>query len=288
MPKVTLKEILINAYNNHYAVGAFNVVDSTFMEAVVSSAEECNSPVILNIAEVHFPFFDLESTSAMVLKRIEKSEVPITLNLDHGLTLSNIHRALDYGFSSIMFDGSHLDLRENIKNTQAIVELCRSYDVSVEAELGAVGGSEGGELIGEVDAKKYTDIDEAKLFLDETDIDALAVAIGNSHGKYKGKPNLDFERLANINKILGIPLVLHGGSGITDTDFKRAIDLGISKINFFTGMSQSALQAAKDFFRASLENYNDYLNMNLKIKDSVRKTVKEQMRIFGSINKANQ
>ncbi len=132
MPKVTLKEILKNAHNNHYAVGAFNVVDSTFMEAVVSSAEECNSPVILNIAEVHFPFFDLESTSAMVLKRIEKSEVPITLNLDHGLTLSNIHRALDYGFSSIMFDGSNLDLRENIENTQAIVELCRSYDVSVE------------------------------------------------------------------------------------------------------------------------------------------------------------
>ena len=165
------------------------------------------------------------------------------------------------------------DAKTNIIGTLSVLEACRRNNVKR-----VIYTSTGGARVGE---PKY-------LPVDETDIDALAVAIGNSHGKYKGKPNLDFERLANINKILGIPLVLHGGSGISDTDFKRAIDLGISKINFFTGMSQSALQAAKDFFRASLENYNDYLNMNLKIKDSVRKTVKEQMRIFGSINKAKQ
>lgn len=285
MPKITLKEILKDANSRKYAVGAFNVVDSHFLEAIVKTAEECSSPVILNIAEVHFPYFNISALSAMIQKRIEQSIIPITLNLDHGLTMENIKIALDCGFSSIMYDGSHLEFEKNIEQTRIVVELCKSYNVSVESELGAVGGAEGGELVGEADPLKYTDIEQAKIFVKETGVDALAVAIGNSHGKYKGEPKLDFDRLKTLNSELGIPLVLHGGSGISEDDFKKAIKFGISKINFFTGMSQAALQTAKEFFNGTQEKYNNYLLMNQKIEKSIKDIVIEQMNIFGSIGR---
>jgi len=149
-----------------------------------------------------------------------------------------------------------------------------------------VGGAEGGELVGAADPAKYTDIAQAKAFVEQTGIDALAVAIGNSHGRYKGKPDLDFERLRAIRDVTGIPLVLHGGSGISAADFRQAISLGIAKINFFTGMSEAAMQATANYLSTAGERYNDYPMMLSQVKERVAGVVAEQMEIFGSRGRA--
>jgi len=215
----------------------------------------------------------------------ERAEVEVALNLDHGITMEAIHKAIDLGFTSIMFDGSRLEYLENIKQTQSVVEMCRLKGISVEAELGAVGGEEGGGLVGSTDPFRYTDVDQAQEFVRETGIDALAVAIGNSHGKYKGEPCLDFKRLQAIRDVTGIPLVLHGGSGISDEDFRKAISLGIAKINFFTGMSQAALNATRTYLNQGQETYNDYPLMITRVKAAVYETVEQQMQFFGSAGK---
>jgi len=285
MGLVNLKTILDKAYRDQYAVGAFNIIDLTFLEAIIEAAQKQNSPVILNIAEVHYPFVTLENIVPLIQIIAGRTPVDIALNLDHGLTMDGIKRAIDLGFSSIMFDGSHLDYAENIRQTQRVVEMCREKGISVEAELGAVGGAEGGELVSSADPARYTDVGQAREFVRETGIDALAVAIGNSHGRYKGEPCLDFERLEAIRDAAGIPLVLHGGSGISDTDFRRTISLGIAKINFFTGMSLAALSATRDYLDQGSEAYNDYPQMISAVKAAVRQTVEARMQVFGSAGK---
>jgi len=285
MSLVNLKTILDKAYRNQYAVGAFNIINLTFLEAIIEAAQKQNSPVILNIAEVHFPYVTLENIVPVAKMVAERAAVEVALNLDHGLSLEAIHKAIDLGFTSIMFDASRLDYPENMKQTRAVVELCRPRGISVEAELGAVGGEEGGGLVGSADPSRYTDVDQALEFVRETGIDALAVAIGNSHGKYKGEPCLDFDRLQAIRDATGIPLVLHGGSGISADDFRKAISLGIAKINFFTGMSQTALNATRAYLNQGQETYNDYPVMINQVKAAVCETVEEQMQIFGSAGK---
>lgn len=287
MALVSLKTILDKAYQKKYAVGAFNIIDLTFLEAIVEAAKQQKSPVILNIAEVHFPFVTLENIVPLVQTIAAREQVDIALNLDHGLTMAAIEKALELGFTSIMFDGSTLEFDENIRQTKEVVAMCQPRGVSVEAELGAVGGEEGGGLVGSADPARYTDVNQARQFVKETGIDALAVAIGNSHGKYKGEPCLDFDRLQAIRDVTGIPLVLHGGSGISDQDFKRTITLGISKINFFTGMSQAALLATRSFLSESEEKYNDYPLMMNQVKAEVQQVVENQMNIFGSSGQAD-
>jgi len=282
MALVNLKEILAHAYENKYAVGAFNVINDTFLEGIIEAAEEKESPVILNIAEVHLPYVNLENICPSIIRMAEKSHVPVCLNFDHGLTLENIKRAIDNGFTSIMFDGSHYDLDENIEKTKMVVELCHPQGISVEAELGAVGGDEGGKLVGSADPRKYTDLNQAADFVQATNVDALAVAIGNSHGKYKGEPDLDFDRLSILNKTLNLPLVLHGGSGISDDDFRKSIQMGIAKINYFTGMSEAALRSVENFIKMELSNYNNFLLLMEQVKLSVKADVENQMEIFGS------
>jgi len=286
MALVSLGTILDKAYRKGYAVGAFNVINLTFLEAIIQAARESRSPVILNIAEVHFPFVRLEHIAPVVKRMAEEESFDIALNLDHGLTMSAIERAISNGFTSIMFDGSHLDFEENVKQTREVAELCHRRGISLEAELGAVGGAEGGGLTGSADPAKFTDVEQAREFVRATGVDALAVAIGNSHGRYKGPPQLDFERLKALRDAAGIPLVLHGGSGISAEDFKKAISLGIAKINFFTGMSDAALQATREYLDGAGEKYNDYPLMINAVKEKVAQTVTEQMQIFGSAGQA--
>jgi fructose-bisphosphate aldolase class II len=286
MTLVTLKTALDKAYKSGYAVGAFNVINLEFLEAITTAARRSASPVILNIAEVHLPFVTLENIVPAIKEIARRERFDIVLNLDHGLTIPTIERAISLGFTSIMFDGSHLDFDENIRQTREVVEMCRPWNISVEAELGAVGGAEGGELVGKADPAKYTDISQARQFVKETGIDALAVAIGNSHGKYKGEPDLDFERLKAIREVAGIPLVLHGGSGISASDFRKAISLGIAKINFFTGMTEAAIRATADYMSTAGQRYNDYPLMMNTVKEAVARVVAEQMEIFGSRGKA--
>lgn len=286
MALVTLKKVLDKAYQSGYAVGAFNIIDLNFLEAIILAARRTASPVILNIAEVHFPFVTLEHIVPVVEEMAKKERFDVVLNLDHGLTIEAIERAMANGFTSIMFDGSRLSFEENIKQTREVVRMCHAWNISVEAELGAVGGEEGGGLVGSADPAKYTDVAQAKEFAHQTDVDALAIAIGNSHGRYKGKPNLDFERLSAIRNVVDVPLVLHGGSGISADDFRKVISLGIAKINFFTGMSEAAIQATTSYLQDIGDRYNDYPMMMNYVKDSVAFVVAEQMDIFGSTGTA--
>lgn len=286
MALVNLKQIVDKAYQNGYAVGAFNIIDLNFLEAITLAARNSSSPVILNIAEVHFPFISLEHIVPVIKQIASEESFDFALNLDHGLTMAAIERAIKNDFSSIMFDGSRLEFDENIRQTREVVKMCHPLGISVEAELGAVGGAEGGGLVGSADPAKYTDVQQAREFVKQTGVDALAVAIGNSHGRYKGKPDLDFNRLKEINETVKIPLVLHGGSGISADDFRHAISLGISKINFFTGMSEAALNATSAFIQDVGRQYNDYPIMMKKVKESIATVVEQQMEIFGSKGKA--
>ena len=232
MALISLAQGLAHAQQHGYALGAFNVLDTHFLRALFQAAEQQRSPFIINLAEVHFKYVSLDHLVAAIRCEAARHAIPVVLNLDHGLHFEAVVQAVRLGFTSVMFDGSGLSYDENVRQTQEVVKLCHAVGVSVEAELGAVGGDEGGALTGEADSAKFTDPALAADFVQSTGIDCLAVAIGNAHGKYKGEPRLDFDRLAAIRSAAGIPLVLHGGSGISDADFRRAITLGIHKINF--------------------------------------------------------
>jgi fructose-bisphosphate aldolase, class II len=286
MSLVNLSSVLVPAFNKGYGVGSFNVIDSRFVESVINAAENRKAPVIVSLAEVHFQYADIRSIASCTRLLAEESSVPIVLNLDHGLSFETVAKAVRYGFTSVMFDGSRLEYEENIRQTREIVKLCGAVGVSVEAELGAVGGAEAGDAGGTADPELFTDPVQAKDFVAKTGIDALAVAIGNVHGKYKGDPCLDFERLLEIKHLTGIPLVLHGGSGISDDDFRRAANSGIAKINFYTEMARTALVRTEEFIQGISNYYTSFDTMNQVISDTVREVVEERINVFGSSNKA--
>ncbi|MCZ7833254.1 ketose 1,6-bisphosphate aldolase [Atlantibacter hermannii] len=286
MALISLADGLAHARQHGYALGAFNVLDSHFLRALFAAAKQERSPFIINIAEVHFKYVSLDSLVEAVKFEAARHDIPVVLNLDHGLHFESVVRALRLGFSSVMFDGSTLSYEENVRQTREVVKMCHAVGVSVEAELGAVGGDEGGALYGEADSAKFTDPSIAREFVDSTGIDALAVAIGNAHGKYKGEPKLDFDRLSAISQQTGIPLVLHGGSGISDADFRRAISLGIHKINFYTGMSQAALGAVERRMADRKPMYDEFAELLLGIEEAITDVVAEQIRTFGSAGHA--
>ena len=240
MPLVSLKENLKSAKKNGFAIGSFNAVNLDFANAIIRAAHQARSPVILSLAEAHFAYFDLEQITPMLLRLAESADVPVTLFLDHGESQETAYRAIKLGFSGVMIDLSGRSLDENIKMTREVVEYAHDQGVSVEAEIGVIGG--GGESNyseSDADPKAFTDCDQALDFVERTSVDALAVSVGNVHGFYKGKPKLDFGLIEKLGQFIPVPLVLHGGSGISDNDFRKAISLGICKINFFTGMSKS-------------------------------------------------
>ncbi|SFD74977.1 fructose-bisphosphate aldolase [Phytobacter palmae] len=282
MALISLAQGLAHAREHQYALGAFNVLDSHFLRALFAAAKQERSPFIINIAEVHFKYVSLESLVEAVKYEAAHHDIPVVLNLDHGLHFESVVRALRLGFTSVMFDGSTLEYEENIRQTQEVVKMCHAVGVSVEAELGAVGGDEGGALYGHADEAWFTDPAKARDFVDRTGIDTLAVAIGNAHGKYRGEPKLDFARLEAIRQQTGLPLVLHGGSGISDADFRRAIGLGIHKINFYTGMSQAALDAIEARMANRQPVYDEFAQLLLSVEQAITDTVAGQMRVFGS------
>jgi len=282
MPLVNLNSVLEPAFKNQYAIGAFNVINSDMLQAIIAASEKKKSPVIINIAEVHFPFCDLEIMTTAIKKAAEKAAIPVVLHLDHGLSFDTVVRAINLGFTSVMFDGSTLDYDENVKQTKEIVKMCHAAGIPVEAELGAVGGEEGGGLFGSSNPALYTNTNQAVDYVKQTNVDALAVAIGNSHGKYKGEPKLDFDRLEEIKNVTNIPLVLHGGSGIPDSDIRKAIAIGISKINFYTGMSGVAIETLKEEVKITGLNYNELPEILQKVKNNIQKVVEHQIDVFSN------
>jgi fructose-bisphosphate aldolase class II len=286
MGLISLKAALEPALNQGYAVGSFNVINSDFADAIVHAGEHLNAPLILSIAEVHLKYLGLEPTANYLLDLAGRSELPIVVHLDHGVSVDIIERAVQCGFSSVMIDGSELSFAGNVEKTRQIVEFCHPHGISVEAELGAVGGGEEGQLGGTADPSLLTDPKLVKSFVEKTGIDALAVSIGNVHGRYKGDPHLDFALLEAIRRQTSIPLVLHGGSGIPDEDFRKAIGLGICKVNVFTGMAQAAVRATRDRLMQEGQEYHDYPELLREVQGSIGMVVEEHIEVFGSEGKA--
>ena len=273
---VTLNDILPDAQAGRYAVGLFNTTDTDMLEAAISAAEETRSPIIIGTAEILLPYGELSLIAPSVISEAKRASVPVVVHYDHGLTFDRCMEALKLGFSSIMFDGSAGDAEENLAATREIVKIAHSFGASVEGEIGHVGNADSGD--NESD-DMYTSPEEAVSFVKSTGVDALAVAIGTAHGAYKTKPRLDIERLSKIRAALDTPLVLHGGSGLSDDDFRNTIANGIAKVNIFTDLCVAGYNAAKSF-------EGSYLEMrNAKVK-AIKDSVINKMILFGCAGKA--
>jgi fructose-bisphosphate aldolase class II len=282
MSLISLTEILTDADSKGYAVGLFNVVGTDSLKAIIKGAEECNSPVIIGLAEVHLPYAPLELLAPMMVDSAKRSKVPVAVHLDHGEMFETIIKTMHYGFTSVMFDGSVLNYNDNVKKTREIVKIAKALGVSVEAELGHVGGAEAGSY--DQHEMYYTEPGKAADFVNQTEINALAVAIGTAHGEYVKKPCLDLNRLSEIHNKVDVPLVLHGGSGLSDDDFKECISRGIRKINIFTDMSYAASEGLRTFLE--LKKKYHCFEISEVIEENMKKVVIEKIRLFGSNSKA--
>lgn len=252
---VNMKSLLAAAQTGDYAVGSFSIANMEMVRGVVKAAEEVNAPIILQIAEVRLNHSPLALIGPLMLAAAKEAKVPVAVHLDHGTTLGCIKQALELGFTSVMFDGSHLPLEENIRLTKEVVAMAKPYGAAVEAEIGCVGGSEDGS---EDIAMRCTDPAQAKRFAEETDVDALAVAIGNAHGNYKETPHLRFDILTKVRESVAVPLVLHGGTGILPEEFKQCFHCGIKKINIATATFDSVEQTVRAAYGAgAIKGYYD-------------------------------
>ena len=276
---VNFKEILSDAQKNHYAVGLFNTTDTDMLEAVIAAAEEERSPVIIGTAEVLLPHGELKLIAPSVIAAAKRASVPVVVHYDHGLTFERCMEALSLGFSSVMFDGSASDPVTNVAETKEIVRIAHSFGATVEGEIGHVGN------VGEddnTDADLYTTPEEALEYIAATGIDACAIAIGTAHGAYKKAPKLDFDRLSQIRAVTDTPLVLHGGSGLSDDDFRTAVSRGIAKVNIYTDLCLAGVRA----MTAGLAEGKSYLEIRDRKVEEIRETVRNKMRLFGSVGRA--
>ena len=274
---VNLNEVLQDAKQKQYAVGLFNTTDTDLLEGVISAAEALSSPVIIGTAEVLLPYGELRLISPSLRAAAERARVPVVLHYDHGLTVERCREAMDLGYSSIMFDGSAGNVEENLRATAAMVREAHARGITVEGEIGHVGQAANGD--GEV-TDRYTTPTEAIDFVNATGVDALAIAIGTAHGAYRSKPCLDIARLREIHAAVGTPLVLHGGSGLSDEDFRNTVQNGIAKINIFTDLCVAGCNAMKEHLA------EDYLSIRNAKVEAVRNAVMKKMRLFGSEGRA--
>ena len=270
-----MKKLLRYAQEQNKAVGAFSVGNMEMVMGAVKAAEELNTPIILQIAEVRLKNSPLELMGPMMIAAAKNAKVDIAVHLDHGLTLETVDKALEFGFTSVMFDGSLLSFEENVGTVQRVVEKASKYKASVEAELGVVGGNEGE---GKAHRILCTDPQKAKEFCARTGVNALAVAIGNAHGNYPVLPELRFDVLEQINALVDTPLVLHGGTGITDEMFRRAISLGVRKINIATASFDHLAQYAKLYCDA-VDRAN-YFELSGKEVEGVYENVRRHIKVF--------
>jgi len=276
---VNLNQVLADAQKNHYAVGLFNTTDTDMLQAVIEAAEETRSPVIIGTAEVLLPYGELQLIAPSVIAAAKRASVPVVVHYDHGLTFDRCIEALKLGFSSIMFDGSAGDYETNVAMTREMVKIAHSFGVTVEGEIGHVGQAAAGDNEA---ADRYTTVAEAGKYLADTGVDALAIAIGTAHGAYKSKPQLDFARLHEIRTAIDTPLVLHGGSGLSDDDFRQVIANGIAKVNIFTDLCLAGVKGLETAFADG----KDYLEARNVKKDFIKAAVINKINLFGSAGKA--
>lgn len=287
---VSLTELMKDAEEKGYAVGAFNAVSFESLRAIIAAAEETGKGVILNHAEVHFPIMPLEVIAPIMVDMAKKAKVPVCVHLDHGNSLETCMKAIQLGFTSVMLDVSGLDYEENVAQTALMCRLAHSVGVTVEAELGHIFQSDIG--VGEAGEQEtlesfasaedvYTDPDMAKDFVERTGVDALAIAFGTAHGVYQVKPKLDLDRIKLIKEKINVPFVMHGGSGLTKEEFQTSIRNGIRKINYYTYMALAGGKAIKDFIESKGEGDNVFYHDIPGIAmEAMKENVKEAINIF--------
>ena len=272
---VNLKEILVIAEERKCAVGAFNTPNLECLLAVIDAAQKLGTPVIISHAELHESISPLEKIGPVMVQAAEKAGVPVCVQLDHGETLEYIERSLEIGFTGIMYDGSLLPYEDNLVNTKKAVAMAKNYNAGVEAELGAMPSREGGEA---ASGPVYTDPAQAVDFCRETGIDALAPSFGTAHGIYKAKPMLDLERVRIIAENTGLPLVMHGGSGVSEDDYRRAIRAGIRKINYYTYMSNAGSRAVRDLL--AKEDVTFFHDLAFAAQKAMQADAEKAMNVF--------
>lgn len=274
---VTMKELLRTAEQENKAVGSFSTPSMEVVMGAVKAAEESNTPIIIQIAEGRLKNSPLHMIGSMMVQAARESNVPICVHLDHGLTLGNVRKALDLGFSSIMFDGSRYPFEENVRCTNEAAKLARAAGASVEAELGVVGGKEATENTEMSESSKIQQLCE---FYERVDIDALAPSIGNAHGHYVGEPHLNFTLLKEAHEAIPCPLVLHGGSGLSDEVFRKCIENGIRKINIMTSLLDALLDSSRRYLTG--EGEQTYFELNERVTEAVYNTVRHYIKVFNN------
>lgn len=260
------------------AVGLFNTVNMELARGTIAAAEELGSPVVIGTAEVLLPYGPLEELSWLLLPMAKRASVPVVVHLDHGLKYETCVKALELGFSSVMYDCSTDEYEENVRKVAEMAKIAHSYGATIEAELGHVGDNPASDSasVGTVPEEFYTSPEQARDFVERTGVDALAVAVGTAHGAYKFPPKLDFERITRIREATPVPLVLHGGSGLSDSDFREAVRRGIAKINIFTDVNAAAAKAAHDGWKEGI----GMIDLIPGEVEAVKSSVMEKMRLF--------
>lgn len=283
---VNMNDVLKPAQKGKYAVGLFNAVNLELARGIIAAAEKTQSPVIMGTAEVLLPYGPLDEVSYYLIPMAKKANVPVVVHLDHGLKKETCIKALELGFTSIMYDCSTDPYEVNVEKVREMAEIAHAYGATIEGELGHVGDNEGsaeGSSHLADPSKYFTDPKMAKDFVEKTKVDALAIAVGNAHGAYKLPPKLDFERIKTIAKTVDVPLVLHGGSGLSDNDFKKAIELGISKVNIFTDINIAAVKAE---FRQFTSMDKGIIDLIPAAVEAIKQEVVKKLELFSSTGKA--
>jgi fructose-bisphosphate aldolase class II len=288
MVLVNAKELIKDAKARHYAIGSFNVTDIEMVRGIVSAAEKENSPVIIQFAELHDNYVPLDVIGPVMINVAKKASVPVVVHYDHGVTFDNIVKAMQMGFTSVMMDASQDDFETNMARTKEIVKIAKPLNISVEGELGPMNREGGGDNVdyAELD-KTYTNPQEAKQFIEETGVDMLAVAYGTVHGVYTQAPKLNFDRLKEISDLVDFPLVVHGASGLRDEEYRKSVENGICKINYYSEMVHRVALEVQKRLTEGLNNKQLFISdVSPWEIELVEKEIRERLRVFGSAGKA--
>jgi len=286
MPLVDMRDLLRHAHAQGYAVGAFDLVDTRMLEGILAGCARARAPAILSVAESHFRHFDPAPLLAACVAAARSSPLPLAIHLDHGASLDSVRAAIAHGCNGVMLDASHLPFGENVRRTREAVELAHGCGVPVEGELGYVAGAEGEDAELHPGEVVYTSPEEAERFVAETGVDFLAVSIGTVHGRLKGKPRLDLERLAEIDRRLGIPLVIHGGTGLAPEQYRAMAERGVAKINYFTALADAAARTVHGTAKADPEA--GLLALLRDVREAVAREVERACHMFGAAGRAEE
>lgn len=283
MPMVEMKDLLYHAYKNRYAVGAFGIVNLDYLQAVIDAAERTRSPVILNVVESHFPLFDVELLMAAVVSSAKRASIPVVVHMDHCSSVERVQDAIRLGCNSVMFDAATKSFPENVEKSRSVASMAHACGVPVEGEIGYVtdyaddnGDSQPGSPV-------YTHVEEAKAYIDKTGMDFLAVSIGTVHGRVKTKHRLDFSRLARIQEKVNIPFVIHGGTGLSDQQYRKLIDHGVARINFYTALAEAAKRQIEANQKQKAASYEQVF---AGVREKISEEVERCMRVLSSAGRA--